>query len=689
MKIPVGMFVTAGSAMLTSGATVHENAQGMGKVVEMLTDLSKKIEKDGEAETAAFAKYSSWCAKSQQEKGFEIKDAEEDIATNQAKMEKARAASSAGASKIEDLQASVAQNGDELAQAQKVRTDEQTANKKAETELVETIEVVGKAVKALQTKNVALLQEKGLAGGTATLLTAMKLVVDSGALPSSDSDRLMALAQTSSDAADDMATFGSQAPEADAYNKKSGSVLDMLQELKDKAEVELADLRKKEVTAQNNFELLSVSLKNEIKTDSDDLASSKAKKAEADQTKAAATTDLTKAQSDLKAAQTNLQDIKTNCETVATDAEASKASREEELKAIAAAKEALTESSLIQEAGHSFLQVEKSVVQTPADLHNLEVVSLLRASSRKNHAPALAQLAEGLKNVLVSRGPLDQVTKMLEDMIVQMEEKQKEDTRHLEYCKKETAASTDKLSQMDAKMEGLAAKKDKAETESAALKKEVEAAEKELAELKESQAEADKIRGEEKKDFEAALADVKEGLQGARTALQVLRDYYSKTGASFIQTKQVSGQPEMPDFHSKSETGAGGIIPMLETVEEDLAKNLATSKQEEKAAVQAYEKLTLENQEAEIRLSQDVKYKTKEAASLDKAALALVEDIESATTEQEAAAEYAKQINEACVPKPEAAAAERAQQIEDLKQALEMLGSGAGFLQRKAVSLHF
>eukprot|EP00933_Yihiella_yeosuensis_P080767 TRINITY_DN94248_c0_g1_i1.p1 TRINITY_DN94248_c0_g1~~TRINITY_DN94248_c0_g1_i1.p1 ORF type:complete len:685 (-),score=248.44 TRINITY_DN94248_c0_g1_i1:130-2184(-) len=666
-----------------SGTNVESDSTGISKVIEMLTDLAGKIEKDGKAEKASLAEYTTWCAKSQQEKGFEIKDATDEIDANGAKASKAAATSSSEASKIEELQSSVGKNQAELDDASKVRATERKAFEANEKELIDTAETIGKAVSALRQKSAALLQGPQ-DGKAATLLEAMKQVVDAAGLPTGDSQRLMALVQASNEAGDEMAAFGAQTPEA--YTKKSGSILDMLQDLKDKAEVELADLRKAETQAKNNFELLTVSLKAEIKADSDDLADSKGLKSEADATKASASADLGHAQSNLKKAQSALQEITMNCKTVAADAEASAKSREEEMKAIEAAKAALSETSFLQQP--SFIQIA-SHVKTPEDLHRLEVVSMLRQAARNDNAPALAQLADGVKNALTAGGPLDNVVKMITDMVAKMESRQAEDTKHQEYCKKEMTTSSDKQEKMEEKMEKLGAKKDKAEVESARLKKEVQDCQKDLTDLASSQAEADKIRQEEKKQFETAKTDLEEGLKGARTALQVLRDYYSKSGASFIQIARKVGQPAMPSFHSKSDTGAGGIVPMIEVVEEDLGKNLATKKMEERAAEESYNKLTQNNKESTISLNQDVQYKTKAAASLDKAALALGDDIESATTEKEAVDEYAKQIKESCVPKPGEAAAERAKQIEDLKQALEMLGSGGAFLQQKPISLHF
>ena len=50
------------------------------------------------------------------------------------------------------------------------------------------------------------------------------------------------------------------APDPAAYESKSGSFIDVLEELKEKAETQLAELRKAEVAAQHNFDMAKPSL---------------------------------------------------------------------------------------------------------------------------------------------------------------------------------------------------------------------------------------------------------------------------------------------------------------------------------------------------------------------------------------------------------------------------------------------
>merc|ERR1719395_9958 len=84
------------------------------------------------------------------------------------------------------------------------------------------------------------------------------------------------------------------------------------------------------------------------------------------------------------------------------------------------------------------------------------------------------------------------------------------------------------------------------------------------------------------------------------------------------QFKSFMQQPAPPQQHEKSSGAGGSIISILEVCESDFATNLAKEESEEADSAENYEKTTQENKIATSTKSQDAKYKTKEAAGLDK-----------------------------------------------------------------------
>merc|ERR1719353_432304 len=125
-------------------------------------------------------------------------------------------------------------------------------------------------------------------------------------------------------------------------------------------------------------------------------------------------------------------------------------------------------------------------------------------------------------------------------MIGKLESEAKSEASHKEYCDKELGESKAKMDELSATISRLSAKKDKAVASSVKLKGEVQELQAELATISKSQAEADKLRSAEHKAFVEAKADLEQGIEGVRSALKVLREYYANEEASLVQ------QPEAP-----------------------------------------------------------------------------------------------------------------------------------------------
>merc|ERR1719335_263054 len=275
-------------------------------------------------------------------------------------------------------------------------------------------------------------------------------------------------------------------------------------------------------------------------------------------------------------------------------------------------------------------------------------------------------------------------------MIMKLEAEAQAAATEKAWCD-EQMAKTEIKSELDEDIAKLTSKIDVASARSASLKASVKELQGELAALAKLQAEMDKIRAETNADYLKAKAELEEGLAGVRKALDLLRSYYGgaaaaamlQNGASFGAFMQ---QPEPPVIHSKA-TGAGdSIIGILEVVESDFAKNLASEETEESDAADEYEKTTQENAVTKTMKIQDVKYKTQEFMSLDKAIAELSSDKEAASAELSAVMEYYGQVKERCIAKPETyeeRQAKRQAEIEGLKEALSILETETVFAQRR------
>jgi len=480
--------------------------------------------------------------------------------------------------------------------------------------------------------------------------------------------------------------------------------VDVLDDLKEKAEEELADLRKAESGAKHNYNMLKQSLEDQISADQKDMDEEKAAKAAADETKATATGDLAETAKDLTNSKAALETTGTTCMTVAADHEATMKSRTEELTAIATAKKILKEtSSGAVGQTYSFMQLVHtqatrtgSSLQTRADLANAEIINLVKKLAREQHSAALAQLASRISAVLrygSSNGndPFAKVRGLIADMISKLEKEAESEATEKAYCDEEMAKTAAKKEELNYAISKLTAKIDKAAAKSASLKDSVKTNQKELADLAKSQAEMDSIRREESAAYRAAKDDLTLGLSGVRKALGVLRDYYggSAASASMLQDgmdmASAMQQPAAPVQHSKAAGAGGSILDILEVVESDFAKNLAAEETQEADAAAEYEKQTQENKVTKSMKEQDVKYETAEFKALDKTVSELSSDRETSNAELGAVLEYDGQIKGRCIAKPETyeeRKARREKEIAGLKEALSIL-NGEALVQRK------
>merc|ERR1719230_1968175 len=142
------------------------------------------------------------------------------------------------------------------------------------------------------------------------MVNALKAVLEATSLSSRDRQKLTALVQTRAEASEaekaqdadteavENAMMG--APDPAAYKGHSGGIIDVLNDMLETAETQLADARKKEMEAQNAFDLLKLSIEDETKNAEKNMAKAKKAKATAAESKATAGGELAVTNKDLE-----------------------------------------------------------------------------------------------------------------------------------------------------------------------------------------------------------------------------------------------------------------------------------------------------------------------------------------------------------------------------------------------------
>lgn len=666
-------------AVLLARVSLAERTNPLSKVLDLMDDLTATLNKQGDAESKAYQRYFDWCDDVTKTSGFDIKSSAAKKEKLEAQIAEFAASIDASVTRIAKLASAISTDGSELKNATALRRKEVAEFRSDEAELMDVVDTLGRALSIISKeleKNPAAFAQLNL-NGAKTIVQALGAVVDAASFAGIDKQKLIALVQSQDE---DLDYDSLQAPEAAAYKSQSSGIVDVLGDMKDKAEGSLSDLRESEAKAKHDFEMTKQALTFQIAADTKDMNDEKAAKAEAQEGKATAQGDLEVVVKDLKAAKEELEEFKNTCMQTAADHEASMRARDAELKMIGQAIKILKETSGgAEKQTYSMLQVASTSTLTRARLAGTHALQFVRDLAKEHHSIALSQLASRIAAAVRYSDPFGKVKGLIEGLISKLEKEASDEAAEKAFCDEELSKTSAKQEELGDDISKLTAKIDQASSKSSTLTEEIKELEAALAALTKSQAEMEKMRQESHANFIQAKSELEKGLAGVHGALNLLRDYYASDDTTFLQ------QPDAPESHKKS--GAGPqIIGILEVVESDFATALAKEEAEEEDAQSEFEATTQENKVTKAMKDQDLKYKSAEVKTLGTTVAELSADRETGDSELAAVSEYYAKLKERCVAKPESyeeRQARRLTEIKGLKEALSILENEAAFMQRK------
>jgi len=704
------------STLLAVFAVLHRSAatksNPVAKTLELFTNLQQTITRDGEDEQKAYEEFFAWCDDSTHQKEYEIKTATKQKDKLEAAIAEANSDIEDSNTQITQLAAEISSEEGKLKTATELREREKEEFESSERELMSSVDMLNRAIGVLEKESEQGTSFVQGAANTKTLeevMLGLSAVVDAASfIGDDDKEKLMSLIQSREDADD--AADDSQ-PATAAYEGHSGGIVEVMEDMRDKAEAQLRKERSEEAKAVHNFEMTETALRASIADGNTDLETEKTNLAQSNEAKATAEGELAVTKESLAEAQKMYSEMQHDCMQKASDHEITLTGRKEELAVLAKAKKIIQASiGGAEEQTYGFLQVSSKAtarstarLQSRVQLQGGEVVKLVEKVATEQRSTSLEKLASKIK-ALVRFGaangedPFVKIKQLVQDMIRKLEREADEEATEKAYCDSEMGKTEEKKGELQDETEGLKARIDEMASQSALLKEQVKDLQEDLLHLAENQKGMDEARTATKEAYEAAVADLNKGLTGIRSAIKILRDYFasddedsSAAGASLEQTdasfSAFMQQPAAPEKHEKSSGAGSSIIGLLEVVESDLAKNLAEENTEESAAVTAYESETMDNKVSKATKEQDIKLKTKEFKGLDKSISDSEGDLDTASTELSAVLEYYDKLKERCIAKPETyqeAKRRREAEIKGLEEALAILeGETASFLQRR------
>jgi len=678
MKAAVGsvmyMAMMASGSGLESSLTFDAEAaknRPVSKVITLLKDMLKQLEKEAEEDEEVYDKLACWCETNDKEKTKSIADAEARIADLTTKIEELTAASARLNTEIKNLEKEVAANQAALDKATAIRQKELAEFNEEEKDLLGSISALKSAVTVLSKHN-SLLQmpESHVVGVAASIQNVMQKHASllEGVLTHSERKAVAAFVQAPADYFDAEPTF------KQSYAPQSGAIFGILKQMKETFENNLSNSQKEEMANQKAYEDLKAAKEEEIAAGQAQIDSKTAELADTDEKNAQAKEDVEDTKKSLSADEQFLMMLKEKCSMTDAEWEERQKTRQLEMEACSKALSVLSSDDahdlFTKTFNPSFVQKEMH-----SERRN-EASKLLAAVAQKVQNPRLATLA-----VRVRLDAFTRVKKAIDDMVAQLTKEKQDEIKHKDFCVDEFNTNELQTEKKERAKSDLTAKIEDLESTIKALTDAIDTLKSEVAEMQVQMKRAGEDREKENKEFQATVADQRATQKLLTAALNILKGFYAKK-AAFVQIEQPAGPPPPPGFEAyKKNAAAGGVMGMIQQIINDAKAMEAEVIRSEEDAQKAYEDFVKDTNGSIEAKSKDIVNKSESKAKAEADLVEAKEDKEAVMLELEQLANYKAELHSSCdfvLKNFEIRQTARDEEIEALKQAKAIL-SGAKF----------
>jgi len=600
------------------------------RVVNLLKEMQGTLQTEMQEDEELFEKMECWCNTGKYEK-------EEAISDGEAKVEQLTAANEGGFAKSKELEEQIKQLGEQIASdkeelktAQAKRDEEVETFQGLETDSIQGIENMKSALEVLsrnagafpQLSELSFLQVKDEPFERAAEAHLEAFMQGSGydeQAPHVDraGQKFLQTEEpkpasipngwTSSDLkavkkALHSAYIFSQAKTGEgyypSYESQSGAIIGVLKQMKEQMEADLKEAQEKEATASSTFAELRQAKTAAIEAAEKMEEEKEAEKAETDNLIAEAKEDLGQTEETLTADKTFLANLEKMCADSDSAFEKRKASRLEEIKAVAETIEILTgdEARDAMSGTYSFLQTSS------LKSRRQQAAALLRKVALKNNSPEISFLASS-----VELDAFTKVKKAIDDMVVALKQEQADEVKKNDYCTEAIQSNEMDIAKADDLMADLNAKVGELESNIKTFKDEIEAAIAAIAQAQLDLQRASEDRQRENLDFQKTIADQTITIEILHKAMERLAQFYD---AQLVQIKAGHKQtPPVAQGEYKPNAGASGIMSMIEKLIYDAKDLMANSKKSEMEAQEGYETMTADTNQGVNDLAKEVSTK--------------------------------------------------------------------------------
>jgi chromosome segregation ATPase len=676
MKVFLLCALLVGAHALTFDLNDAKN-RPVSKVITLLKDMLKQLEKEAEEDEEIYDKLACWCETNDKEKTKAIADAEAKIEDLTTKIEELTAASARLNTEIKNLESEVAKNQEALDQATAIREKQLAEFNAEEKDLLESISALKAAITVLSKhQGGAFLQvpQSHVATVAMTLQQQMQrhAALLRGIISPSQKKTIAAFIQAPQDYFDAKPTF------KQSYAPQSGEIFGILTQMLETFEANLSQSQKEEMENQKAYEDLKAAKEAEIAAGQEQIDKKTAELADTDEKNAQAKEDLEDTKKSLSADEEFLMMLKEKCAMTDKEWEERQKTRQLEMEAVSKALAVLSGDDAHDLFTRTFNPALVQMEAAATSKRREQASKLLSQVAKKLNSPRLSALAYRVRLDAFTR-----VKKAIDDMIAQLMKEKADEIKHKDFCVDEFNTNQLQTEKKEREKSDLIAKIEDLEMTIKALTEAITKLKSEIAEMQLQMKRAGEDREQENKEFQTTVADQRETQRLLKAALSILQDFYGKK-AAFLQGRrqEPAGPPPPPGFEEyKKNAASGGVMDMIQQIISDAKAMEAEAIRSEEDAQKAYEDFVKETNASIEAKSKEIVNKSELKAKAESELVETKEAKEAVMLELEQLSNYNAELHQSCdfvMKNFDVRQTARDEEVEALKQAKAIL-SGAKF----------
>jgi septal ring factor EnvC (AmiA/AmiB activator) len=570
----------AGVAVVNGLELDADKNRPVSKVITLLKDMQKQLEKEGEDDEAIYDKMACWCKTNDAEKTKAIEEAEQRIAELTASIEEGTAKSSSLTAEIKNLEKEVAANQAALDKATALRQKQLAEFNEEEKDLLQSIQALKNAVTVLSKHNKSFVQMDASEGGaSASVAHVMQHAFKK------HSKALLQVITPSQHASVQQFIQAALAGKADApaYANQSGEIFGILGNMKDTFEANLSQSQKEEMANQKAYEDLKAAKEAEIGAGQEQIDTKTDELAATDEKLAQDKQDKEDTENSLSADEKYLMNLKEKCQQTDAEWEQRQKTRTNEIAAVSEALKFLSSDDAHDLFTRTFNFVQVTVGQKAIRNRAAAVIESVSATLDKPRMSALAQS--------VRLDAFTKVKKAIDDMVSALLKEKADEIKHKDFCVDSLHQNEKDTTEQERNKSDLIAKIDELDARIKSLASAIEDLQAQIAEAQVQLKRAGEDREKMNLEFQTTVQDQRATQKLLTQALNVLKSFYEK-GAKGVALNQQepAGPPPPAGFKSyNNNAGGSGVVAMITQIINDAKAAEAEAVHDENDAQAAYE----------------------------------------------------------------------------------------------------